>query len=786
MSILAQAKTATTPPSNTASPSSSMSVAKIDDFIISCENLSRNLETGESELSGHVQIIYKDQHISADFVKIDQVHKKATLDGNVTVNNATVEIGGDHIELDYEKNTSAITNGYVKSNNIFFSGKFIQRQGQDQFYVEDANYTACSNCPATWSFDGNEIDAKIGGYALIKNTFLRLSGIPVLWLPYLLVPLKNERQTGLLSPVFGYINNRKTVISESLFLALSRSQDMTFTLTNYQVGGLKKQIEYRYALNDLSSGMFNVSHIADSLFASDPRYTRFTAPDDIQGHYDRWSLRGYNEYAFSPREKLRLSINQISDLGYPKDFYDEFPNYADSGLENRLNYTNNSDNTSFSVGAIYYKHLLEANALSNNSAAVHQLPEIKYDSTVQQISQLPIYYKFNLNYTNFYRESNYDDVSLSSAQRYVTNGTHDPRCENNYDGKLSTACLPVYDGKYDELNDLIRTGQRMMVKGTLLAPSYPAGDIINISPEVSYNESHYIFPLGESKYSTKRYLEFDIMSRSKLYRVFETADNKYKHEFIPELSYRWIPWMQENGNPFFGLTSDGETPIVSKHIISDNDLSSDNKVQFDYNDRIYDRNLITLTLLNRVIRKTNDTQMYYNVFDFQLKQSYDLYQALYGKDKNQPLSALYGNMNFYHNEFTFSNESYYYPYQSATNSTSTLTYMNEKQQYVKLGFISKRTDGPKQDDVSVSLGFVTSYLNLLTGIILDTSEYRQSDSRVKKVSMIAQIKPPGDCWAINLYREQKIGAEAEYKVSFDFSWDGKPTRVIPPVELNIN
>jgi LPS-assembly protein len=166
-------------------------MAKIEGFLISCENVSRNLETGESELVGNVQIIYKDQHFKADRVTIDQKNKRAVLDGNVVVNNSTVEIGGDHIELDYENNTSKIIKGYVKSNNIFFSGATIEQKDAHQFYVVDANYTTCSNCPATWSFDGSEINAEIGGYAFLKNSFLKISGIPVFWLPYFIVPLKN-------------------------------------------------------------------------------------------------------------------------------------------------------------------------------------------------------------------------------------------------------------------------------------------------------------------------------------------------------------------------------------------------------------------------------------------------------------------------------------------------------------------------------------------------------------------------------------------------------------------
>ena len=771
------------------------SMAKIDGFLISCENVNRNLETGESELTGNVQIIYKDQHFRADHVIIDQKNKRAIFDGNVVVNNTIVEIGGDHIELDYEKNTSKITKGYVKSNNIFFSGETIEQKDANKFYVVDADYTTCNNCPATWSFDGSEINAEIGGYAFLKNSFLKIGGIPVFWLPYFVVPLKNERQTGFLAPEIGFIRDRKFYFSQSIFVAISRSQDMSFTFKNYSIGGLKKQFEYRYAIDDDSYGEFNLAHINDSLFPSKLRYTRFIAPDQVKEKFDRWSIRGYQQYQLSPSEKFRVSLNQVSDLQYPQDFFDEFPNYADSGLENRFNYTNNSDSTSLSLNAIYYKHLLSANALSNNAPAVHQLPEIKFDSLIKEIPDTPLFYKFNLTYTNFYRDTKYDDISFKGSQGYVSNYAGDPRCENldkdatatdPVGGHFGPQCDTKSDGTFNEEVDIIRTGQRMMAKGALLTKSYALGDTVNFSPEISYNESHYIFPVGENKYSTKRYLEFDLLSRSKLFNVYQGVDSKFKHEFIPEISYRWIPWMQENPNQFFGTSNENDIPVVSKNIISDNDLSNKNNIQFDYQDRVYDRNLITLTLLNRVIKKNDTTSVYSNIFDIQIKQSYDLYQALYGVNRNQPLSDLASFMNIYMDEITISNQANYYPYLSATNSTTTVTYKNALQQYFKIGYISKRSEEPKLDDVSLALGFVTSYINVLTGVILDTSANRQSDSRLKKVSLIAQIKPPGECWSINFFRDQKIGLEADWKVQFNFSFDGKPTKVIPPDELRIN
>lgn len=762
--------------------SSPRTTAKIDEMTISCDELQRDLQTGVTILKGNVSIAYKDQFFSADEVHVDQKNQKAVLKGRVSVRSPMVEMGGDEINLNYEQNKASIQNGYLKSNNIYFYGETIEQTGVNQFHISGAEFTTCSNCPPTLSYAGSEIEAEIGGYAFIKNSFLRISGFPVLWLPYLLLPLKNERQTGLLPPEIGFLNNRKFTFSQSLFLAVSRSQDVTVTLKNYEIGGLKKLVEYRYAASEASYGEFIGSHINDSLFTTTNRYRAFQDTQDYDRAYNRWSLKGYSQTDLGNDQRLDLNLNMISDLMYPQDFSDEYPNYADSGLENRLSYTHNSQHTGININAIYYKHLLSADPIGSNSMAVHKLPELNYNTTIKKIDNTPFYYKFNLEYSNFARERAYDDISLSGGTRYATNAANDPACEKN----PSLDCRLVRDGAFNEGTDLMRTGQRLLYKASLLTEAFSISDLFFITPEVSYNDAHYIFPEGEDDYANKRFVEMDVLARTKFYRIYEADDQtKYRHDIIPEVNYKWIPWSDEDQNLFFGTPNNNANPTLSKVILSDDAMRNGNSVQYDYRDRIYDRHLITLNLINRVIEKEIDGSQL-QVFDFQLKQSYDLYQSTHGQNRNEPLSDLSGIMNFYWKSFTFSNQTNYFPYQYATNSTTSLTFKNSLNQYFRLGYISKRTDGPTQDDVSVSLGFTSNYVNLLTGVVLDTSEDRSSDSRIKKVSLIAQIKPPGECWAINLYREQKVGLEAEWKVRFDFSFDGKPTKIIPPQELNIN
>ncbi len=764
--------------------STSFASAKIQGFTITANSLTRDLQRGTVQLDGDVKIIYQNQYFEADSVTIDLINHRAELKGKVKVQTPLYEIGGTEIQLDYEAEQGLIYSGYVQSNNIRFQGSLIEKISNTEFVVADADYTTCSNCPATWSFQGTHIKAELGGYAYLKNTTFKVGGVPIFWMPYLAVPLKSDRQTGLLPPEIGYIQNRRVIISESLFYAPNRSEDYTLVLKNYELGGLKPLLEYRYALSKISFGTANAAFLRDSVFASDDRLNNYRVSSEKGEKINRWAVRSYNQYALDADSFLRLKVSLVSDIQYPKEFYDEFKNYADPALENTLSYSHQWSQSVATLSGTYYRNLLSANPLEANTNAVHRLPELRYDISLLKIQDSPFYFKLESNFTQFARERKFDSTSISPlGQKYISNNKNDPTCENN----LIPDCVTTVSDIYDPAMDQIRTGQRANLKATVLAETYNVGHFANISPAVSLNETQYFFPVGESRFNARHYAQFELNSRTKFYRIYDedfaTTKVKYKHEIIPEIQYTVVPWLKQEDHPFFGGTETNNDPNSSRDlIVSDNDLNSKRGLQYDFEDRVYDRNVITFSILNNIIQKKDLDDTYKTIMTFRITESYDLYQA--SKNADQPLSKLASTFDLDLGQVKSSAQVTYSPYQQATNSIATLSYLNSQQQYFKIGLTSNRIED-KHDDFSFAIGFVSPYVNVLTGVVFDASAGIESSKRLIRNSLITQLKPPGECWAVNFFYDQKTSLAGEWKFTFDFSWDGKPTKVIPPAELKI-
>lgn len=767
-------------------------MAKIHDMLINADSMYRDTEKEVVDLEGNIQIVYKGQHIKADRAVTSLRTRQVELYGNVEIMDSKNTISGDRIYLDYENNTGVIHNGYVQSGPVLFAGETLQKIGDSEFLVDGADYTACTNCPATWSFSGSSIRAELGGYAYIKNAVLRLGAVPVFWLPYLIVPLKSDRQSGLLTPGFEISDKGGAAISLPYFWAISRSSDATFELKDYSKRGLKGLVEYRYVLSESSEGTLNVGSIYDSVFAEDERLNLYRPADEKNDPLERWFLRYSHYYEMPDGIVHRARLNLASDLQYPKDFPEETLNHGDSAMENRMSFTKNTLDQHFSVDSSYYVNLLHADPLAGNEDAVHRIPELRFSQTQENIADTNFIYSLNLTYVNFTRGGQaYDDMTEQNGVRFPKNTCNSPKWED------TPGCRRVYDGSFDPDVDLIRTGQRLDFMPTLYYP-IKFGDGLDVIPMASYRETHYGFNLPENQYLSRRYIRTEMTARTALSRIYGDMINskatRYKHEIIPEVTYSRLPWVAQDDNPFFGTGSISDAPYTARDSITDLDIASDYGVQFDYHDRVYDRNLVTLAMINKLTEKrwVGDRPEYRQIGYLKLAQSYDATQENKVGVK-EPWSDVTATLDIRMDRFQTYSIFNYFPYQNVTNASSRVRLLNDKGQFFQVHLTRQYKITPGQDvvisdrqeDYTFSAGFTSRYINLMGKLVYDANwEESTNKDKVKSWAYITQFKPPGDCWLITFIQEQVTGGDTKLSLNFEFTFDGKLKPPLPPEALD--
>ncbi len=768
--------------------------AKVQGLLLNADNIFRDTDKDLIELQGSVQIIYQTQHIKSDKAIIYLRTKRAELFGHVEMIDPKNTIKADQIFLDYEANTGVIYNGFVQSGLVKFSGDRLDKINESEYIVSSADYTACTNCPSTWSFSGSSIRAELGGYAYIKNAILRVSEVPVFWLPYLVVPLKSDRQSGFLTPGFEQSDTGGFTLIQPYFWALSRSTDVTISAVNYEHRGLKGLIEYRYLLSEDSFGNLNTAFLEDKAFGESSRLNNFRDFLEKGKPIDRWFVRYDHYFAMNDDIVARAQVNLTSDIQYSKDFPLETLNYGDSAMENRVSFTKNTKDSHASIDTSYYVNMLQADPTAGNDDAVHRAPELRYSAIQKNIGESNFIYFWDLNYVNFTRPGNsYDNMATTSdgKTKYIKNSCNKPNWSDFPD------CQPTHDGAYDPSIDLIRTGQRLDFRPSLYFP-IKVQDGLDIIPILNYRETHYNFNVGDEQSYVRRYLRTSLTGRMILSAAYgDLSDLKsvrYKHEILPEMTYTNIPWINQKSHPFFGTGPLNETPYSSRDGISDGDLTSPYSLQFDYQDRIYDRNLLNFVLTNKLTQKRwiEDRTEYQQIASLKLLQSYDGTQLDRNNNIREPWSDLMAILDLRLNNLQSYSIFDYFPYQSVTNVSSRVRLLTTEGQFGQIGLTQQYKITPGQsvdvssrtEDFTFAGGIISRYVNLMGQIVYDANwEASKQGKPVKSWAYIAQFKPPGDCWLIRLVQDQVTGGETNTRLNFEFTFDGKPAPPISPETL---
>lgn len=732
--------------------SESFSQGTTDGIIFDAENamIQTDKKKGQSiVLENKVQIIYEGRFLSCDKASINSQLSQIICEGNVRLIGPDVQMECEKLTVDYKTNTGEIENGFVQVGQVVFQGALIKKIGEYEYETVQGTYTACTNCPAFWSFKGSKVDAEIGGYAYISNALIYFGKLPFFWFPYMIVPLKSERQTGLLFPSFGYSSTGGFKINQSLFWAMDDSYDSTWTVKHYGLRGTKGLLNARYILSETSKGELNYAFMKDKVFSQSSEMAPYNKDNRTLG---RWFIQ-YEHYYDLPHGFIqRAHINSVSDTLYPRDFKDEVLGRGDSSLENRVSLTKNTEDWHWSLESAYYKSLLVENPLENNSDAVHRFPEMNLALAPTRILNTNFMFQFHANYLNLSRDNiSYDNLDA----------------DKNH--------LPP-DGTFDSSTDIIRTGQRFDLEPEVSFP-INIGTGFSLLPSVSFRQTQYRFPIGTDSAAHRSYLRTKVSARTQFSRIFNSSNpspisTRYKHTIQPEIIYSAIPWDEQENHPFF-TDKDFES-----NFRRDSAINNFDSIQFDYKDRVYDKNLATYSLTNKILRKKfiNGSPRYQQIISHKIFQSYDIHEKTRDTlEKKQPWSEVNSLLDLRFDNFETNWLAKYYPYQKETAHSARVRVFDSNNNYFQVIFsqdflitgVNTINLSSKTRDLTFGSGINTRYVDFL-----GSTTFNILNDSFQSYQYGVRVKPPGDCWAITFTQERQTDAQIEYDINVVFSFDG--------------
>jgi len=258
--------------------------------------------------TGNVEVVKGDTRVTADSISVNRATNEMDARGEVVVKDLRGTIEAESLHLNIEDETGEITNGTVRlpRNQYVLAGETLSKAYGQTYHIEDGSFTTCL-CndfdDADWSIDGEKIDVTLGGTGEIYNGIFRVRGVPLVYIPYGIVPVRAERQSGLLFPRYGFSSKRGFQWEQPFYWAINKSHDVTVTAdleTGARLGALG---EYRYALSERTEGEFRASYFNEQI----------RGPATTDTSTDRWSVTGAH------RQRLTDDLRLYSDLFFVSD-----------------------------------------------------------------------------------------------------------------------------------------------------------------------------------------------------------------------------------------------------------------------------------------------------------------------------------------------------------------------------------------------------------------------------------------------------------------------------------
>jgi len=226
-----------------------------------------------------------------------------------------------HLDLGARTGLLRDTTIFLADHNLHFTAATVEKTGPSSYRFHEGWVTSCEvrpGQPTPWGIQARDMRLTLDEYAVLRDATLRIRDLPVFYTPYLVLPAKVRRQTGLLFPEIASSQRDGFSLALPLFINLSPSMDLTLVPGQLSARGALMGAEFRYAAGPRSLGSVSVNYLQD--------HTEDTLADDYRsdgflrtGHNRYW-LRGKADHVFDNEVIMRLDVDQVSDPDYLHEF----------------------------------------------------------------------------------------------------------------------------------------------------------------------------------------------------------------------------------------------------------------------------------------------------------------------------------------------------------------------------------------------------------------------------------------------------------------------------------
>jgi len=360
---------------------------------IEADSLTYDSAAATYHAAGQVRLSKGALTLTAERVDWNTQTGDALASGQVRVTEPAGEMSGEEISLNLDSGLGQLRQGriFLREQNFHVAGDVIEKLGEQTYRVTTGTFTTCDGDRPSWKFGTKRLDVTVGRYAHARHALFYIRDIPVLYAPYIVYPVKTERESGLLMPRFGYSEKRGTQLSLAWYQVIARNMDATFYLDYLSELGVGKGLEYRYILGEDNEGTAKLYHI-----------------NGIQGTDDRYAADWQHLGTLPGKVRLAADVEYVSSRDYFMDFGEVAEEYNKNQAQTVITASRNWRKLNLTGLFKYIKDLQQS-----NDGTLQRLPEVDLTLVRQRLGDSPLYLGVDGNSTYFWRKEGVKGERLS-------------------------------------------------------------------------------------------------------------------------------------------------------------------------------------------------------------------------------------------------------------------------------------------------------------------------------------------------------------------------------------
>jgi len=376
--------------------------------------------------------------IKADHVSYNVEEQSITARGNVSIDTGDDQLFAEKAQIDLATETGVFENALItrKKHQLHLEGSAVEKTGTKTYRIEDGWVITCrieDGKTPPWSFSSAEATIEQGGYAILKHAKFNVRNVPIFYLPYLIVPVKDTRQTGFLFPEISNSSRDGFGFNMPFFLNVSESIDVTLYPEYYVERGFMPGAEFRYMISAEDKGQFMGSYLDDQLgdseeavFADGPAATFIDS--------ERYWFRGKLDHTFASDWITRLDVDVVSDRDYLEEFSSGvtgfnttqkkylstfgrgFENQSDDQRRNTLKLLKAWSGSSLNIDLLAIN---DARAVETAPTPLWKLPSVQYAGALP-FNDSTFTLEWDADYVNYWRDDGIGGHRLDLFPRFST------------------------------------------------------------------------------------------------------------------------------------------------------------------------------------------------------------------------------------------------------------------------------------------------------------------------------------------------------------------------------